>query len=316
MAYCLITGGAGFIGSALARRCITAGHQVLIVDNLSTGFKENIPLKAVFMQGDIQNAELIKQLEKEYFDIIFHIAGQSSGEVSFEDPAYDLQTNVQSTVLLLDLARKIHCQNFVYASSVSVYGNQSNSPLTESAFTEPCSFYGVGKLASERYMKIYTENYGINTTALRLFNVYGPGQNLYNMKQGMISIYLAQALQNGYVQVKGSLERFRDFVYIDDVVEAFCACLNHNLLGFNIFNIGSGIKVRVWELLENIQEKLKSSLNYEILEGTPGDVFGSYANIKHAENFLNWKPSVSLDTGLEKMIEWSRQDARFGSIIR
>ena len=239
----LVTGAAGFIGASIAKELLRLGNKVVTVDNLSTGNKNHVPKGVDFIKGDCQDPKIIKVLKDYEFEAIYHIAGQSSGEISFENPVYDLQTNAQSTLQLLDLARVIGCNKFIYASTMSIYGDTDYSFVDETMKPNPKSFYGVGKLASEHYLKIYNNEFGIATAALRLFNVYGPGQNLTNMKQGMVSIFLAQAIQSKQIHVKGSAVRFRDFIYIDDVVKAFLkteATLENS--GYYFFNVCTGIK--------------------------------------------------------------------------
>ena len=198
----LITGAAGFIGSALARKLVK-NNNVTTIDNLSTGFESNIPKGVNFINGDCSDIETINKLNNQKFDCIFHIAGQSSGEISFENPAYDLKTNTLSTLLLLNYAKKNKCKKFIYASTMSVYGDQKEEKANESMYCNPKSFYAVGKLASENYCKIYSSK-NLNITCLRLFNVYGPGQNMKNLKQGMVSIYLEQIFNKKELIVKGS----------------------------------------------------------------------------------------------------------------
>ena len=196
----LVTGAAGFIGGALAKYLIEEGHDVVTIDNLSTGFEKSIPQGVVFHKGNTQDSQMIDSLKSYNFDCIFHIAGQSSGEISYDDPVYDLQTNTQSTILLLKLAKDINCKKIVYASTMSVYGDNKNC-VEETDNRLPKSFYGIGKLASEEYLRVFGSN--LTTTALRLFNVYGPGQNMNNLRQGMVSIFLQQALTSNTVLVKG-----------------------------------------------------------------------------------------------------------------
>ena len=169
----LVTGAAGFIGSALARKIINSGHNVVTIDNLSTGNESNIPNEVDFIKGDCQSVEIINKLKNYKFEAIFHMAGQSSGEISFEDPVYDLQTNTQSTLLLLKLCKETGCSTFIYASTMSVYGDHDNLPVSENDSCKPKSFYAVGKLASENYLKLYSEK-NLRTTALRFFNVLFP----------------------------------------------------------------------------------------------------------------------------------------------
>jgi UDP-glucose 4-epimerase len=222
----LVTGVAGFIGAAVARALLARGDTVVGLDNLSTGYRENVPQGVEFFEGDCQDARLYAEvLPQGAYDAIVHIAGQSSGEISFDDPVYDLRTNTESTLLLLRFALAHNCARFVYAGTMSVYGVQPNEPVTEEAPTFPQSFYGVGKLASEHYLRLY-EQYGVRSTVLRLFNVYGEGQNMKNLRQGMVSIFMAMMVDDGHIHVKGNPNRYRDFVYIDDVVSAFLLALD------------------------------------------------------------------------------------------
>lgn len=298
----LVTGAAGFIGSALAKHLLDNGNLVVTVDNLSTGFLDAIPKGTIFYKGDCQDKKVIYKLEKYKFDAIFHIAGQSSGEISFDDPVYDLQTNTQSTILLLQYALKTNCKKIIYASTMSVYGKQPDKPIDEKALTFPKSFYAVGKIASEHYLRIYSE-LGIQAIALRLFNCYGPGQNMKNLRQGMVSIFLAQALDNKHILVKGSPERYRDIVYIDDVVNSFLAALNYNGSGYHCYNIGTGVKTTVGELIEKIISNLPFKVSVKYSGSTPGDQFGIYADINKIKSEIGWEPAISLKKGLEIMIK-------------
>ncbi|MFT4848930.1 MAG: UDP-glucose 4-epimerase [Sediminicola sp.] len=300
----LVTGAAGFIGAAVAKALLQIGHQVVTVDNLSTGFKSHIPKGVEFIKGDCQNPKVIDMLHSYSFEAIYHIAGQSSGEVSFENPIYDLQTNGQSALQLLDLARAIGCKKFIYASTMSVYGDTENLPVEEGLIPNPKSFYGVGKLASEHYLKIYNKEFGIATAALRLFNVYGPGQNLTNMKQGMVSIFLAQALQNKHIHVKGSAERFRDFIYIDDVVKAFLR--TETVLEksqHQLFNVCSGVKTTVGELVEAITKQFDTKISTKFEGSTPGDQFGIYGNPEKMHDIIDCWDKVKFEDGIKSFFE-------------
>lgn len=304
----LVTGGAGFIGSAVANELIKTGHDVVVVDNLRTGYLENIPKAAKFIEGDCQDHRTIEKLQESHFDAIFHIAGQSSGEISFEDPVYDLQTNTQSTLQLLQMAVKGGCKKFIFASTMSLYGDVDDKPINEEHTAKPKSFYAVGKLASEEYLRIFAKEYGISTIALRLFNVYGPGQNLENLKQGMVSIFLAQALNDQRIHVKGAKERFRDFVFIDDVVSAFTLAENQMKDGeFEIYNICSGVKTRVEELVNSIQENVDISIPVVYEGSTPGDQFGIYGLNEKAQKMLGWKPFIAFPEGIKLTCDWAKK---------
>ena len=297
----LVTGGAGFVGSKIANDLIQNGHSVVIIDNLKTGYLSNVNKNAVFIQGDCSDVDIIAKLNSYQFDAILHIAGQSSGEISFEDPVYDVNSNTVSTLLLLQYAVKTNCKRFIYASTMSVYGQQQNQIcFSENDQTNPLSFYAVGKLASEQYLKIYASCYGINFTALRYFNIYGPGQNLDNLKQGMISIYLKQLIDPLFksIVVKGSLERFRDFIFIDDVVQITTSFIHQENTFNQIINVGTGKKTTVGELLLMLKANIKTEKVVEFYAGTPGDQFGIYANEEKLKT-LYLKPLTSIESGIK-----------------
>ena len=299
----LVTGAAGFIGASIARELLSRGNKIVTVDNLSTGSRNSIPKGVDFIQGDCQDQMVIEALRHYEFEAIFHIAGQSSGEISFEKPIYDLQTNTQSTLQLLDLARLVGCKKFIYASTMSIYGDTDCSFVDETNKTHPKSFYGVGKLASEHYLRIHNNEFGIATAALRLFNVYGPGQNLTNMKQGMVSIFLAQAIESQKIHVRGSGTRFRDFIYIDDVVKAFLDMevvledrKNHCV------NVCTGIKTTVNELVKSITSHLHSKITVKYDGSTPGDQAGIFGDPSKMHKIIGYWEKVKLDDGIERFI--------------
>ncbi len=299
----LVTGAAGFIGSGIAQKLLDSGNQVTTIDNLSTGYQSNIPKQCVFIRGDVNNSS-VQQLSNVKFDAILHIAGQSSGEVSFENPIYDIESNVISTLCLLDYAAKTDCKRFIYASTMSVYGEQGNKEqFSEVDVARPKSFYAVGKLASEHYLRIYQEQHDIKYTALRYFNVYGEGQNLANLKQGMISIYLKQFIDDTFkeVQVKGSIERFRDFSHINDIVEVSIEAINNNDFYNQIVIIGTGKKTKIKEILQLMKDCLKSDKEIIVSEGTKGDQFGIYADVSKL-NSLYPRNFISFDEGLKKTV--------------
>jgi UDP-glucose 4-epimerase len=302
----LVTGGAGFIGSAVAAKLLNQGNEVVIIDNLSTGCVENVPVGATFIAGNCEDEHTINKLNKQTFNAIYHIAGQSSGEISYDNPVLDMQANVQSTLVLLKYALDTGCKTFIYASSMSVYGDTQKLPVCETDVTIPKSFYAVGKLASEHYLRIY-QSFGIRTIALRLFNVYGIGQNLKNLRQGMASIYLAQALKTNKILVKGSADRFRDFVYITDVVNSFLSSEQAHIPS-GIYNVCYGDKTHVREILELISNQLSNALEISIIGSTPGDQFGIYGDPTLFEKTFGFKNQISFYNGMVQMINWAKKN--------
>lgn len=307
----LVTGAAGFIGGAVAKKLISQGYKVVTIDNLSTGFREEIPNGVYFIEGNCQDITVINKLNDFKFDAILHIAGQSSGEISFDDPVYDLQTNTQSTLLLLKYALSTGCRKFLYASTMSVYGDQPDKPVSENAQENPKSFYGVGKIASEHYMRIYSQ-YGIDSVALRLFNVYGPGQNLENLRQGMVSIFLAQAVNQKHIHVKGSKDRYRDFIYIDDVVNAFLSFINEGYTNnaFRFYNICTGVRTTIEELIELMKDRLPFEFSVKYSGSTSGDQFGITGDLSKIKNEIGWEAKYPLKEGMKNFTEWALKNRK------
>lgn len=298
----LVTGGAGFVGSCLVKK-LKIEHEITVMDNLSTGFVDNIPKDVEFVKGDVGSESDVAKLNGRRFDVIYHIAGQSSGEISYDDPVYDLNTNTKSSLLLLKLAEICSCSNFIFISSMSVYGDRLDRPVLENDDTLPLSFYGVGKLASEHYLRI-DNNKGMRKTVLRLCNTYGPGQNMNNLRQGMVSIFIKQAIDHGEILVKGSKNRFRDFIHITDVVDVLILLLDEFDYNFKIFNLTGGVKKKVSDLVEAIQEGTDAELKVVYRGSTPGDQFGVCANNNKIKEELSWEPKIGFKKGIIDMVKW------------
>ena len=294
----VVTGVAGFIGSALARRLLAEGFSVVGVDDLSTGRSSNIPSELDFVEGDISRPSTFSMLPDKV-GAILHLAGQSSGEISFDDPVRDLEKNTVSTLLLSEFAVRANAKRFVFASSMSVYGSTADEAVKESDSLVPLSCYGVSKLAAENYLRIFSRRTPF--VALRMFNVYGPGQDLTNLRQGMVSIYLAQALASRRIVVKGDATRYRDFIYIDDVVESWIRALTRDEVLNRCINIGTGVRTEVGQLLEAITTLLPET-KVEFVEGTVGDQFGIYADTDEMTSRLGMGSFVTLDLGLSQFV--------------
>ena len=307
----IVTGGAGFIGSHLASRLIDDGYNVTVIDNLSTGRERNIPKKAVFLNLDLAQEHTCTLLEPIQCDGVFHLSGQSSGEASFQDPLSDLRSHVLSTFWLLKWCKEKNVRRFIYTSSMSIYGDPCYLPVDESHPAQPKSFYAAAKASAEAYINLY-RTMGIDATIFRLFSVYGPGQNLENKMQGMVSIYLSYIIERMPIIVKGSKYRFRDIVYIDDVVDAFCkAIYNHKTYG-KTYNVASGVKTRVEDLIEALKAACdKPVYPVKYADGTPGDQFGIVGDIKAITQDLKWKPRTSLTAGLKKTVDFERERMNF-----
>jgi len=307
----LVTGGAGFIGSHLARSLLADSYDVDIVDNLSTGKIENVPDAAGFQELDLRFPEAVASLPGKKYRAIVHMAGQSSGEKSFDDPLYDLDANARSTLLLTQWALEHGAPAFLFAGSMGVYGQVETHPVKESVTPQPISYYGASKFAAEQVLRVAARE-GLRTVSFRMFSVYGPGQNLDDMKQGIVSIFLAQMLREKSLLVKGSLERVRDFVYIDDVVRAWKMALEKPVEG--VFNLGGGRGVRLSELIAELLAACGLDKDFPVVqaEGTPGDQFAMSADITAIRDRLGWEPKVSLREGISRILAWARGNGESG----
>lgn len=299
----LITGVGGFIGSHVATRFIQEGFSVVGVDDFSSGDINNVPAGVELIEGDLARRSTISRLPPNCKRIL-HLAGQSSGEISFDDPISDLEKNTTSTLNLIRYGIDNSAERLIYASSMSVYGTVDDTPIDESRACCPLSCYGVGKHASENYLRIYQNK--LPFVILRMFNVYGPRQNLSNLRQGMVSIFLAQALKNGKIQVKGSVDRFRDIIYIDDVVETWFRSTFEERAKGKTLNVGTGIKTTIGALLQKVCCLVPGS-SYHIDGETPGDQNGIYSSNAALKSILDINAFTSLDEGLFKFFTWARE---------
>lgn len=299
----LVTGVAGFIGSHVAKRLAKENYEVIGVDDLSRGHERNIPGEIEFIKGDLADPAFVNRLPGK-IEVVLHLAGQSSGEMSFDDPVLDLGKNTISTLNLILWAMRQKCERFLYASTMSVYGTNSDQPIREDEPCYPLSCYGVGKLASEGYLSVYSKK--IPSIAFRMFNVYGPGQDMANLRQGMVSIFVAQAVKGGKIHVKGSLDRFRDIIFIDDVVEAWVRGLKAPLSGNLAVNVGTGVRTTVGQLLEAIASHVPG-ISWYSEGGTSGDQFGIYADTTRLREVTGMEGFVPLAKGLGSFISWAKQ---------
>ena len=306
MSKILITGGAGFIGSHLADKFITLGHDVVIVDNLSSGRLSYINPKAKFYLADIREQILDKIFSIEKPDIIYHLAAQMSVPYSVEYPAFDLDVNLRGLLNLLDLSVRYNVQNFIFSSSGgAIYGDVDEFPTTEKTFPKPISPYAITKFTSEHYLNFYYSQFGLNYVVLRLANVYGPRQMTAH-ESGVVTIFIQNVLKSQPVKIytypnqQGGM--YRDYVFVDDVVSAFLKVERHAKP--DIFNIGTGKPTNTLEILKLTE--LITGVRVPHSFGPPrhGDLERNCLNVEKAGNELLWIPKVALKDGLNLTIEY------------
>ncbi len=301
----LVTGGAGFIASHIVDKYISEGHPVVVIDNLSSGKKENINPEAKFYNVDITDKEKISEIfEKEKPDIVNHHAAQIDVRKSVSEPVFDANINIIGSLNLLENCKKYNVQKFIFASSGgTIYGECSDVPPDENSPYCPMSPYGIAKLSVEYYIKYYSEIFNLKTVVLRYGNVYGPRQDPHG-EAGVVAIFSERILKDEPVFIFGDGKQMRDYVFIEDVVRANYLALNHN--ESLTLNIGTSIATSVLELFEKMK-KISGYKKQPIFKPPrTGELFKSFLDIKKAKEKLNWQPLVDLDKGLEKTIEYFR----------
>jgi len=302
----LVTGGAGFIGAQLVNK-LTEDYCVVIVDTLkSVGGISYINQKAVFLNYDICDNTLYEELNKYSFDAIYHLAAQSAGEPAYDDPKYDILTNSYGTCLLAKYAAEKGIKRFIYTSTVAAYGTGNETGFKENDKINPDSIYGVSKYSGELFIQQFLRNSNTKYTIFRVFNTYGPGENLNYTKKGMLSIYASYLWRNEPITVKGSLKRYRDFLYIDDNVDVLYNTLQNEKSYNQTYNLSSGEKIIIEDLIKLMLKIAGKDQNYIVNEvlGTPGDSFGTHGDIKKLKSDFNWKPKYSIMDGIKKYFQW------------
>ncbi|KXA97111.1 UDP-glucose 4-epimerase [candidate division MSBL1 archaeon SCGC-AAA259I09] len=309
----LVTGGAGFIGSHTCESLLEKGHEVVCLDNLDPYYdvsikKRNLDLleshdRFEFVEGDVRNAELVSKLVRGV-DAVNHQAAQAGVRISVENPMKPHSVNTEGTLNLLEAARENNVKHFLFSSSSSVYGGAPNLPFEENAVKIPVSPYGVSKLAAENYVRIYNELHELPTVSLRYFTVYGP-----RMRPDLaISIFTERALKGKEIEIFGDGKQTRDFTYINDIVRAQNECLEKGMGDGKAYNVGSGERVTVNELAEKIIEQVDSGSGLKHTDPRKGDARHTWADTSKAEEKLGWKPRYGLEEGLEKFIDWYREE--------
>ncbi len=306
----LITGGAGFIGSALANRLAAEGHHVRVVDDLSAGDRMRLDERVAFSSADIRDVPKLWSLLNGV-DCVYHLAARVSVPESVLYPVEYNDTNVGGTVSLLTAARDAEVKRLVFASSGAVYGEQSNQPIPELAALDPQSPYAVSKVASEQYVLAIGRLWGIETVILRIFNAYGPGQPLPPSHAPVIPRFLKQVATGGSTVVYGVGRQTRDFVYIDDVVEALVRAGQTDGVDRAILNVGSGVEVSISTLLDTV-EQVSGQSAHRLYNGAERvGVLRLVADVSRARDVLGFAPRVSLAEGLRATLD---RDSRFRSV--
>ena len=303
----LVTGGAGFIGSHIASALAASGARVRIIDDLSTGYRENVEEiqgDIDFVHGSLANEASLRQAIEDV-ELVFHEAAIPSVPRSVENPRQTHIASVDSTFSLLLAARDKKVRRVVYAASSSAYGDQPTLPKTETMLPEPLSPYAVAKLVGEQYCQVFTRVYGLETVSLRYFNVFGPRQDPSSQYSGVISRFISALLSDKTPVIYGDGEQSRDFTYIDNVVEANLNAADSSKAVGQVINVANGERTSLNELLGELKDLTgRTDVTADYQPQRAGDVKHSLADISRARELLGFQPNVDLRTGLSLTIDW------------
>ncbi len=304
----LVTGGAGFIASHIVDAYLTAGHKVVIVDNLTTGQEININPKAQFYKLDIRDQELLEIIRKEEIEVVSHQAAQVDIRRSVLDPVYDASVNVLGSINLLESCVKTGVKHFIFASTGgAIYGEQSYFPADETHPLNPMSPYGITKLTLEKYLSYYSNTYNLTYTALRYGNVYGPRQNPKG-EAGVVAIFCEQMLAGKTPTINGDGKQTRDYIYVGDVVRANLLALENYQTVFNqAFNVGTAVETDVVAIFKTLQDELKTNYEQSHAAAKAGEQRRSVLNIDKAKEKLGWQPTVDLKAGFHQTVKFYQE---------
>lgn len=300
-----ITGGAGFIGSHLVDAFLARGHRVLVLDDLSSGRRDNVSAEAELLELDIRSREAAARVAEGSFALLVHQAAQMDVRRSVEDPVHDAQVNVAGTLNLLEAARRGGVRQVLFASTGgAIYGEQEAFPASEDHPTRPRSPYGVAKLAAERYLDFYCQQYGLSATCLRYANVYGERQNPHG-EAGVVAIFCRRLLAGQRVTIHGDGLQTRDYLHVSDVVRANLAAAGRP--GFYVYNVGTGVETSVVELYECLAAAIGSDLPATHGPSKPGEQRRSSVDPARSRRELGLPEPLSLDRGLRRTVAWFRE---------
>nr|MBC7245419.1 NAD-dependent epimerase/dehydratase family protein [Chloroflexota bacterium] len=305
----LVTGGAGFIGSALVNRLVEQGHHVRVLDDLSAGDRNRLDPRAVFTRGDIRDIPKLWTLLKGV-DCVYHLAARVSVPESILYPVEYNEVNVGGTVSLMTAVRDARVKRVVFTSSGAAYGEQAEQPVRETATLRPQSPYAVSKMAAEGYVLALGALWGIETVILRVFNAYGPGQTIPPTHAPVIPKFLKQILTGGSLVIYSDGKQSRDFVYVSDVVDALIAAAKASNIDRMVINVGSGQEVTINALVRAIERVTGRTAHCLYNEAESGGVSRLVADVALAREKLDFRPKVDLETGLKRIL---KEDEQFRS---
>lgn len=302
----LVTGGAGFIGSHVAKRLLDSNHSIVVLDDLSGGFRENVPARATFVEGSILDQQLIERLFEEFaFDYVYHLAAYAAEGLSHFIKRFNYNNNLIGSVNLINAAINHDVRRFVFTSSIAVYG-AGQTPMTEDMLPVPEDPYGIAKLAVEQELRVTQHMFGLDYTIFRPHNVYGEGQNIGDRYRNVVGIFMNQLLKGEPMTIFGDGEQQRAFTHIDDVAPAIAHCVGIEAARNEVINIGADVPFTVNELARTIAAALGVPCRTRHLEPR-NEVKVAFSDHSKADRIFGGRSTVPLQKGIAAMARWVRQ---------
>ncbi len=300
----LVTGGAGFIGSHVVRKLMNDGDEPVAVDNLSSGLRENLSEEARLIVMDVLDESIMELFQKERFDAVVHLAGQTMVDTSLHKPDYDARENIIGGIRIMEACRQTNVKRIIFSSSAAVYGDvaEDDLPVRESQSPAPMSFYGLSKLTIEHYMELYHRIYGLDYVVLRFSNVFGERQG-DGGEGGVISIFAKQVAKGKPITIFGDGEQTRDFIYAGDVASGVAAALHTESVN-TVYNLSSKSEISIRQLVTYLSAVTGKKIVPKYGPPRPGDIYRSCLDNQRASRGLNWTPETPLEDALKQTYEY------------
>jgi len=305
----VITGGMGFVGSSLINKLDLDMNKIFIIDNFSTNVSNTLD-GCELINIDLSDKTQLHTINIGSADIMIHLAGPSSGPASAKDPEGTIDISNKVTFNILRVCEQLSIKRLLFASSMAVYGNPSKLPVDEKSICKPISYYGIAKLSSEHIIQAFCKPSNLEYSIIRLFNIYGPGQDLTRMDQGLVSIYLSMLLNDKSFVIKGKLDRVRDLIHIDDVINSIITVMFSNAGVNQIINVCNGSPVTIDELAKILIKYFENYSYKDIIqeEGSPDDILKIYGNNDKLLKDIGYKPIYNIETGIKDFVSWAKKD--------
>ncbi len=304
----IITGGMGFVGTNLINKLIQNKNEIIVIDNFSSNVN-NTSDEVELINLDLSDQSQVDNINLESVDILIHLAGPSSGPAAAKDPKGTIDISNRITFNVLNFCKKLRIKRLLFSSSMAVYGDPIELPVNEKSVCKPISYYAIAKLSSEYIIQAFCKSSDIDYSIMRFFNIYGPGQDLTRMDQGIVSIYLSMLLNQKPFVIKGRLDRVRDLIHIDDIVNSIIAIMNSKAGENQVINVCNGEAVTIEKLARIVIKYFRNYTYNDVIEekGSTDDIHKIFGSNDKLINEIGYKPVYNIETGIKDFVSWAKK---------